>query len=295
MKRPKILRTIVIVGCFGVYAAACGHYNTEEMEGSRIVTVTGCVQTFSGNSNIVLANVGAKQGAAPAETQTYRLEADRDLKEFIGKQIQVHGELTATLDDSDSGKAAKVPGDQLEFDDLAVLRVQSLDQIDETCGASFDNRVLGQFNDRVEQYVDVRNRALETVQQRMETVPPLAQRERALREQIQALRTDAEPGDLLTAETSVLFRRLLSVPLKGREASENIAAIRDDNPDAFVPTVNSQYPQTEPLSTVPPDVLRVLPRLPYGVQYRFIPGYLLLYDTRADMIIDYMIYTLRVE
>ena len=39
--------------------------------------------------------------------------------------------------------------------------------------------------------------------------------------------------DTQQAETASLFRRMLAVPLKGREASENIATIRDDNGDAY--------------------------------------------------------------
>jgi hypothetical protein len=40
---------------------------------------------------------------------------------MVGKQVQVRGELTATLDDSDSGEAASKAGDQLEVDDRELM------------------------------------------------------------------------------------------------------------------------------------------------------------------------------
>ena len=151
---------------------------------------------------------------------------------------------------------------------------------------------LAQFHDRIERYLAVRDRAEDAVEQRGRNFRSIAPKERALREQIQILRADARRGDVLTPKTETLLRTLLSVPLKRVEAQENKAAIRDDGPDAFKPAINREYPSTEPLATMPPDVLRALPRLPKGLQYRFIPRYLLLYDVRADMIVDYMPYTL---
>ena len=45
--------------------------------------------------------------------------------------------------------------------------------------------------------------------------------------------------------------------------------------------VNQPYPKAEPLSTVPPDVLKALPVLPEDLEYRFVGKHLILYDARA--------------
>lgn len=139
MTRQNSSSTLAIVGSLTILgSAACAYYDTDRMEGSRrLVSVTGCVQAAPGSNNFVLSNVGATEGAEPQQRQTYRLEGDSDFEELVGKQVQVRGELTATLDDSDTGKAAHRPGDQLELDDLGRLRVQTLETIDGTCGASF--------------------------------------------------------------------------------------------------------------------------------------------------------------
>ena len=66
------------------------------------------------------------------------------------------------------------------------------------------------------------------------------------------------------------------------------AAIFDDGPDRddIEYRTNRSYPRDEPLSTVPPSILGVLPALPDDVQYRFIRGSLILYDTRPNLILD---------
>ena len=53
--------------------------------------------------------------------------------------------------------------------------------------------------------------------------------------------------------------------------------------------VNGEYPKEAPLSTVPPDVLKALPPLPENLQYRFVGRHLILYCTRGNLIVDYML------
>jgi hypothetical protein len=52
--------------------------------------------------------------------------------------------------------------------------------------------------------------------------------------------------------------------------------------------VNAPYPEGAPVSTVPPPLLAKLPALSADVQYRFVGRHLILLDTRAQIIIDYL-------
>jgi hypothetical protein len=109
---------------------------------------------------------------------------------------------------------------------------------------------------------------------------------------IREARATAKRGDLFTPATEAMFRRLLRAPLaKGPDAADNKAIIKDDAPAATqVPfKVNAEYPKETPLSTVPPDVLLTLPQLPEDIQYRFAGKHLLLYDAKANIIIDFML------
>jgi recombinational DNA repair protein RecR len=52
--------------------------------------------------------------------------------------------------------------------------------------------------------------------------------------------------------------------------------------------VNGRYPDTVPLSTVPPEVLQTMPKLSEDMEYRFIGDDLILLDTHAHVIADYI-------
>jgi len=42
------------------------------------------------------------------------------------------------------------------------------------------------------------------------------------------------------------------------------------------------------LSTVPPDLLAKLPKLPKPLEYRFVGGHLILHDSEASLVVDYL-------
>jgi hypothetical protein len=52
--------------------------------------------------------------------------------------------------------------------------------------------------------------------------------------------------------------------------------------------INVKYPEKEPLSTVPPNVLLSLPKVPEELEYRFVGKYLILRDARANIIVDFI-------
>jgi hypothetical protein len=62
----------------------------------------------------------------------------------------------------------------------------------------------------------------------------------------------------------------------------------DENPGTMKLRVNTRYPDTVPLSTVPPQVLQGLPDLPEEMEYRFIGNGLILNDVHAHLIADFV-------
>ncbi len=85
------------------------------------------------------------------------------------------------------------------------------------------------------------------------------------------------------------LRRLLNGVFNGPDGQRLRMAVMEENPGAIVKLqVNGRYPDTIPLSSVPPQILRALPPLPDGLEYRFIGTTLILLDTRAHTIVDYM-------
>ena len=161
-------------------------------------------------------------------------------------------------------------------------------------GASQD-RVLPQFKVQIwgDTFVDFNTRVLayEQLRQEIESgLPPLTPTEdvgairkaiRSRAKKIRAARADAREGDIFTPAISDSFKRAL-----GEEANAATCdAIVDDNPGAFKHRINGTYPDL-PLSTVPPNVLAVLPKLPDDLQYRFVGQHLVLIDGRSRVIVD---------
>ena len=80
----------------------------------------------------------------------------------------------------------------------------------------------------------------------------------------------------------------------GQESRNRSPRVREQRKDAedevpaFKPQVNQVYPTTFPLATFPPTLLKVLPPLPKEVEYRIVAGHLILRDTEANLIVDFI-------
>ena len=106
--------------------------------------------------------------------------------------------------------------------------------------------------------------------------------EHALAKRIRAVRSRAHGGEIFTPEIAAAFKHALVLETR----PSTCASILDDNPGAFSYEINDTYPKRRPLSTVPPGILMLLPRLPADVEYRFLGQHLILHDTRANVILD---------
>lgn len=106
--------------------------------------------------------------------------------------------------------------------------------------------------------------------------------EQLLAQRIRRARAGAGRHDIFTDDTRRAFRQLL----RPVTTTATCAFIRDDNPGEFGWAVNSAYPKNQPLSSVPPAMLAVLPQLPEDVFYRFLDTDLFLHDTRANLMLD---------
>jgi hypothetical protein len=158
-----------------------------------------------------------------------------------------------------------------------------------------DAGVVADFKKRVDEYVKLRDKAEDAAPVELEKkskATEIVTAEKSLAAHVRSVRANAKRGDMFTPATQATFRRLLRPPLaKGKDAADNKAIIKDDAPEPKeVPfKVNAEYPKEVPLSTVPPDVLAALPTLPEDVQYRFAGKHLILFDAKANLVIDFML------
>jgi len=151
-------------------------------------------------------------------------------------------------------------------------------------------RALAEFKTRVDAYVQ-QHRKVESTLPNMpkETTPAVIDaRQRELEKLIRAERRDARQGDLLTPDVQKIFKELLARVFAGQAGRDTKATILDENPGPIRLTINGRYPDEVPMSTVPPQVLSSLPKLPEELAYRFVGERLALLDVHAHTIADYM-------
>ena len=152
---------------------------------------------------------------------------------------------------------------------------------------------LTDFYARVEQYLDVRAKLWAELpqirRQRTALDPTMNQDARAaLASRLQQERAAASQGDIFTPAIAATLRARLDPALRGGAATDTRAAIRDDAPAKFTLRVNESYPEGASLPTMPSNVLAVLPPLPPGLEYRIVDVHLILRDTEANIIVDYL-------
>jgi hypothetical protein len=144
--------------------------------------------------------------------------------------------------------------------------------------------VLADFTSRIDSYAALRNELERGLPPRVvtESAAEILQRTRALAERIRAARKNAKEGDIFTGTVGAEFRKAL----QAQADLLTCAALADDNPGKQSVRINGSYPEHDPLSTMPANVLASLPRLPEDVEYRFAGKHLILFDTRAGVLLD---------
>jgi hypothetical protein len=159
------------------------------------------------------------------------------------------------------------------------------------CSAPVWGDLATQFNAAVSAYVELRSEMEKGLPPLVVTENPAAisDTSRALANKIRAARAKARQGDIFTPAISPVFKQALRVEMN----AHTWKVIMDDNPGEFLSQVNATYPIGKPFSTVTPNILAVLPRLPVDIEYRFVERHLILLDTRARLILDRIPYAIQ--
>lgn len=160
-----------------------------------------------------------------------------------------------------------------------------------------DAALMADFEARVEKYADLHKQLAKGDAAQKETSDPakINEAKAALAAKVQAARADAKHGDIFTPPIREKFRQLLAPELKGEEGRDTKAILRDDDPaPGTVPfKVNAKYPEGQPLPSVPANLLLTLPPLPEPLEYRIVGKHLLLLDTAADLVVDYILVAIK--
>lgn len=158
-------------------------------------------------------------------------------------------------------------------------------------GASANpDAAMADFRTRVSEY-----RALSARIER--TIPPVPTNatpeqidagQRFLSQGIMLARAKAKPGDLCPPAAQASLKQALATVFRGTAGRQLRSSILDENPIGTPVTVNGLYPDSVPLSTMPPQVLEVLPPLDEPLEYRFVGDRLIFFDSHAHLIVDFI-------
>jgi hypothetical protein len=153
-----------------------------------------------------------------------------------------------------------------------------------------DSRALDTMTKRLEDYVELHRRIEKTLPKLPDNATPrqIDRNQRLFEQKMRDARRGAKPGDIFTPEARPVILRLLRQVFSGADGRELKASIMDENPVAIARVVNGRYPDTVPLSTVPPEVLQTMPKLGEDMEYRFIGDDLILLDTHAHVVADFI-------
>jgi hypothetical protein len=167
-------------------------------------------------------------------------------------------------------------------------------RMEKALGMAREAEALRHFEDEVAEYAELHAKQLAKLGARLpadaqETVAA----QKALAHAIAAKRDKAKPGDIFRPEVQPLFRRLVAEQLDGPDALAARKAVLEGNPEdedsvPVVVRVNAEYPPGAPRSTVPPSLLLTLPPLPACLHYRFVGRDLVLVDSVAQLIVDFL-------
>ena len=153
-----------------------------------------------------------------------------------------------------------------------------------------DAQALATMNDRLKEYIDLHVKIENSLPKLGKDATPaqIDQNQRAFEAKIRQARATAKPGDIFTPEAAPVIKRLLAEVFEGTEGRQLKSSIMDENPVGITISVNGRYPDAVPLSTVPPQVLQTLPKLSEDMEYRFVGRNLILLDTHAHIIADFI-------
>jgi hypothetical protein len=146
---------------------------------------------------------------------------------------------------------------------------------------------LEQFQDRVKTYLALRDKLKANLSppKPSKDAGELTERQEALATAVRAARSQARPGEIFVPEVVPILRRTIARDLRRRPPGERAAALKEV--PAHLPLkINDDYPKSVALATMPPRLLAEMPRLPDGLEYRFVGRRLILHDTVTNLVVD---------
>jgi hypothetical protein len=147
---------------------------------------------------------------------------------------------------------------------------------------------FAEFQGRVHAYEKIRNDMREGIPpvHRKDTPEEIQKHEQALAQKIRDARKDAKPGDIFTDSAKRAFHFEIQKVFAGKHAPAIRRTLVQGSPVRVELYVNKPYPDTIPVTTMPPTLLAHFPKLPKQMEYRIVGDSLVLEDLESRLVID---------
>jgi hypothetical protein len=153
-----------------------------------------------------------------------------------------------------------------------------------------DTESVAEFRKRCAAYVELHKKVEAGLPKLPQDATPeqIDHGQQLLSKGIVSARAAARPGDVFSPDFVAYLRQALAAVFKRPDGKQLRSSILDENPVDATVRINGPYPDEIALSTMPPQLLAALPKLPDELEYRFIGERLILFDHHAHIIVDYI-------
>jgi len=147
---------------------------------------------------------------------------------------------------------------------------------------------LAAFTKRVNAYMELHKKAEEGAPDVTKGATPaeVIVFEKAIGDRIKAARATAQRGDVFAPDVAPIFKTIFADYYRRRSGRE-LRLLFDEVPN-FKPQVNMTYPVGAPKANFPPRLALAMPQLPEQLEYRLVGNNLVMRDTKANLIVDYI-------
>ena len=146
------------------------------------------------------------------------------------------------------------------------------------------------FSALINDYVKLRERISEELPPLTVTTKPaeIAAKSDAIAQAVQRANPKPAQGRFFSAETAAEIRRRISEYGKLHDLSFIVAPDADERETVRGVAVYTRFPVDSVMQTMPPGLLQRLPPLPPMLEYRLLGRVLILRDSDAAMVLDYL-------
>ena len=153
---------------------------------------------------------------------------------------------------------------------------------------SDDAKLVAQFEQQAKQYLDWRENTVGKAPSPARSPEKIVAARHELANKVRVARAGAKQGEVFSPEIADYFRRQITATFNGRHGKQIRSSLRHSEPTAMQLQINESYPEKVALQSTPATLLLNLPELPKGLEYRILGRELVLRDSDANIIVDYI-------